>query len=125
MRISNLLRLRRLCPILLELAGLAAAAPGAGAQAPATSCHRQHRRRQRLALPDRSQRILKLLGSTTLSGGETLGSVDARLSPDGATLSVADSKAAAVSALAASAGGLSELGCSPTRCPRRSAKLST
>jgi 6-phosphogluconolactonase (cycloisomerase 2 family) len=61
--------------------------------------------------------VLKLLGSTTLKGGETLGSVDARLSPDGATLFVVDSKAAAVSALAVSRGDLTELGSSPTLLP--------
>jgi 6-phosphogluconolactonase (cycloisomerase 2 family) len=61
--------------------------------------------------------VLKLLGSTTLKGGETLGSVDARLSPDGATLFVVDSKAAALSALAVNGGELSELGSSPTLLP--------
>jgi 6-phosphogluconolactonase (cycloisomerase 2 family) len=61
--------------------------------------------------------VLTLLGSTTLKGGETLGSVDARLSPDGGTLYVVDSKAAAVSALVVSGGDLSELASSPTLLP--------
>ena len=60
---------------------------------------------------------LTLLGSTELNGGSSLGSVDARLSPDGGTLFVVDSKTGAVSALEVNGGELTEYGSSPTSLP--------
>ena len=60
---------------------------------------------------------LTLLGSTELNGGSTLGSVDARLSPDGGTLFVVDSKTGVVSALKVNGGELTEYGSSPTSLP--------
>jgi len=60
---------------------------------------------------------LKLLGSTTLSGGANLGAVDIRLSPDGETLFVVDSKVPAVSALRVDGGQTTELASSPTSLP--------
>ena len=60
---------------------------------------------------------LKLIGSTLIStGGGGIGAVDLRLSPDGATLFVVDSKIPAVSSFAVDGGNLTELG-SPTPLP--------
>jgi 6-phosphogluconolactonase len=60
---------------------------------------------------------LKLIGSTLIStGGAGIGAVDLRLSPDGATLFVVDSKIPAVSSFAVDGGNLTELG-SPTPLP--------
>jgi hypothetical protein len=60
---------------------------------------------------------LRLLGSTPFHGPSTLGSEDARLSPDGSTLWVVDSKGDAVSGFRVNGGRLSELASSPTSLP--------
>jgi 6-phosphogluconolactonase len=60
---------------------------------------------------------LRLLGSTPFHGPSTLGSEDARLSPDGSTLWVVDSKGDAVSGFRVNGGQLSELVSSPTSLP--------
>jgi 6-phosphogluconolactonase len=60
---------------------------------------------------------LRLLGSTPFHGPSTLGSEDARLSPDGSTLWVVDSKGDAVSGFRVNGGQLSELASSPTSLP--------
>jgi 6-phosphogluconolactonase (cycloisomerase 2 family) len=60
---------------------------------------------------------LTLLGSTRMNGGATLGSFDARLSPDGRNLYVVDSAARAVSSFAVQGGELTELPGSPTPLP--------
>ena len=60
---------------------------------------------------------LTLIGSTPVgSGGPGIGAVDARLSPDGETLFVNDSKVPAISAFAVDDGDLTALG-SPTPLP--------
>ncbi len=65
----------------------------------------------------REDGALQLIGSTLIStGGAGIGPVDLRLSPDGATLFVDDSKIPAVSAFAVDGGHLTELG-SPTPLP--------
>ena len=60
---------------------------------------------------------LTLLGSTPVKASGGVGAVDARLSPDGHTLYVDESKAGAVGALAVSGGNLTELSSSPTSLP--------
>jgi len=60
---------------------------------------------------------LTLLGSTPVRASGGVGAVDARLSPDGHTLYVDESKAGAVGAFAVSGGNLTELSSSPTSLP--------
>jgi 6-phosphogluconolactonase len=60
---------------------------------------------------------LSLLGSTALKNATGLRPFDARLDPHGSYLYVVDGGAAAVSALAVSGGGLSELSASPFALP--------
>ncbi len=60
---------------------------------------------------------LTLLGSTTVGGTGGVGAVDARLSPDGATLYVDESKTGAVGAFAVNGGTLTELATSPVSLP--------
>ena len=60
---------------------------------------------------------LTLLGSTPVKASGGVGAVDARLSPDGHTLYVDESKAGAVGAFAVSGGNLTELSSSPTSLP--------
>jgi 6-phosphogluconolactonase (cycloisomerase 2 family) len=60
---------------------------------------------------------LTLLGSTPVKASGGAGAVDARLSPDGHTLYVDESKAGAVGAFAVSGGNLTELSSSPTSLP--------
>jgi hypothetical protein len=60
---------------------------------------------------------LSLLGNTPVSSGGGVGAVDARLSPDGTTLFVDESKAGAVAAFGVSGGNLTELSTSPTALP--------
>jgi 6-phosphogluconolactonase len=60
---------------------------------------------------------LRLLGSTPVKGGGSDGSQDARLSPDGRTLWVVDTKSDALSAFAVDRGNLVELASSPTSLP--------
>jgi len=64
---------------------------------------------------------LTLLGSTAFNDGAGLGPVDARLSPDGATLFVVDGGGHAVSTFAVHGGNLTELPTSPTALPAGSA----
>ena len=58
---------------------------------------------------------LTLLGTTDFNNG--LGAVDARLSPDGSTLSVTGGSSHVVSTFAVDGGNLTELGSSPTALP--------
>lgn len=58
---------------------------------------------------------LALLGTTEFTNG--LGAVDARLSPDGRTLSVAGGRGLVVSTFAVHGGDLTELPSSPTPLP--------
>ena len=60
---------------------------------------------------------LTLLGSTAVKASGGVGAVDARLSPDGRTLYVDESKIGAVGAFAVSGGNLTELPSSPTSLP--------
>jgi len=60
--------------------------------------------------------VLTLLGSTPV-GAAGVGAVDARLSPDGHTLFVDESKIGAVGAFAVTGGNLTELVSSPTSLP--------
>src|SRR5215470_2150209 len=60
---------------------------------------------------------LILLGSTAVKASGGVGAVDARLSPDGRTLYVDESKIGAVGALAVHGGGLTELASSPVSLP--------
>lgn len=60
---------------------------------------------------------LTLLGSTAFKNPAGLGPVDARLSPDGATLWVVDGGTSQVSAFSVSGGTLTELPSSPTALP--------
>ena len=60
---------------------------------------------------------LTLLGSTAVSATGGVGAVDARLSPDGRTLYVDESRAGAVGAFAVSGGNLTELPSSPASLP--------
>ena len=60
---------------------------------------------------------LTLLGSTPVKASGGVGAVDARLSPDGRTLYVDESKAGAVGAFAVNGGNLTELSGSPTSLP--------
>lgn len=60
---------------------------------------------------------LTLLGSTPVSATGGVGAVDARLSPDGRTLFVDESRIGAVGAFAVNRGNLTELGSSPTSLP--------
>jgi 6-phosphogluconolactonase len=60
---------------------------------------------------------LSLLGSTPFKAGTGLSPFDARLSPDGGTLWVVDSKSDTVSGFAVHAGDLTELASSPTALP--------
>jgi 6-phosphogluconolactonase (cycloisomerase 2 family) len=60
---------------------------------------------------------LTLLGSTPVKATGGVGAVDARLSPDGRTLYVDESKVGAVGAFAVSGGNLTELSSSPTSLP--------
>ena len=60
---------------------------------------------------------LTLLGSTPVSASGGVGAVDARLSPDGATLYVDESKVGKVRAFAVNGGDLTELTSSPTSLP--------
>ena len=60
---------------------------------------------------------LTLLGSTPVSSSGGVGAVDARLSPDGRTLYVDESKIGAVGAFAVQGGNLTELPSSPTSLP--------
>ena len=60
---------------------------------------------------------LALLGSTPVRSGGGVGAVDARLSPDGRTLYVDESKIGEVGAFAVHAGRLTELATSPTPLP--------
>ena len=60
---------------------------------------------------------LTLLGSTPVKASGGVGAVDARLSPDGHTLYVDESKAGAVGAFAVSGGNLTELSSSPISLP--------
>jgi 6-phosphogluconolactonase len=60
---------------------------------------------------------LTLLGSTPVSATGGVGAVDARLSPDGRTLYVDESRVGAVGAFAVNGGNLTELPSSPTLLP--------
>ena len=60
---------------------------------------------------------LTLLGSTTVRATGGVGAVDARLSPDGRTLYVDESRIGSVGAFSVNDGNLSELASSPPRCP--------
>ena len=60
---------------------------------------------------------LTLLGSTPVGATGGVGAVDARLSPDGHTLYVDESKIGAVGAFAVNGGNLTELASSPTSLP--------
>ncbi len=60
---------------------------------------------------------LTLLGSTAVKATGGVGAVDARLSPDGQTLYVDESKIGAVGAFAVNGGNLTELANSPTPLP--------
>jgi hypothetical protein len=60
---------------------------------------------------------LTLLGSTPVKATGGVGAVDARLSPDGQTLYVDESKIGAVGAFAVNGGNLTELANSPTSLP--------
>ncbi len=60
---------------------------------------------------------LTLLGSTAVSATGGVGAVDARLSPDGRTLFVNESRIGAVGAFAVDGGSLTELPGSPTSLP--------
>ena len=60
---------------------------------------------------------LSLLGSTPVGATSGVGAVDARLSPDGRTLYVDESKIGAVGAFAVYGGNLTELPGSPTLLP--------
>ena len=60
---------------------------------------------------------LTLLGSTPVGATGGVGAVDARLSPDGHTLYVDESKIGAVGAFAVTGGNLTELATSPTSLP--------
>ena len=64
---------------------------------------------------------LTLLGSTPFKNPTGLAPVDARLSPDGSTLSVVDSGTAQVSTFRVHGGALTELASSPTALPAGSA----
>lgn len=64
---------------------------------------------------------LTLLGSTPFKNPTGLAPVDARLSPDGSTLSVVDSGTAQVSTFRVHRGALTELASSPTALPAGSA----
>jgi len=64
---------------------------------------------------------LTLLGSTGFTGGKGGGAQDARLSPDGRTLWVVDTKAQAISGFSVDGGSLTELPSSPTALPADSA----
>jgi len=61
--------------------------------------------------------VLMLLGSTPVGATGGVGAVDARLSPDGGTLFVDESRAGAVAAFAVNGGTLTELASSPTLLP--------
>jgi 6-phosphogluconolactonase len=60
---------------------------------------------------------LTVLGSTAVRASGGVGAVDARLSPDGRTLYVDESKIGAVGAFAVHGGGLTELASSPVLLP--------
>lgn len=60
---------------------------------------------------------LTLLGTTAVSATGGVGAVDARLSPDGRTLYVDESRVGAVGAFAVEGGNLTELPSSPTSLP--------
>jgi 6-phosphogluconolactonase (cycloisomerase 2 family) len=60
---------------------------------------------------------LSLLGSTPVGATGGVGAVDARLSPDGRTLYVDESRTGAVGAFAVNGGNLTELSGSPTSLP--------
>ena len=60
---------------------------------------------------------LTLLGSTAVKASGAVGAVDARLSPDGRTLYVDESKTGTVGAFAVHGGGLTELASSPVSLP--------
>ena len=60
---------------------------------------------------------LTLLGSTAVKASGAVGAVDARLSPDGRTLYVDESKIGVVGAFAVHGGGLTELASSPVSLP--------
>jgi DNA-binding beta-propeller fold protein YncE len=60
---------------------------------------------------------LTLLGSTPVGATGGVGAVDARLSPDGRTLFVDESRIGAVSAFGVNGGNLTELPGSPTSLP--------
>ena len=60
---------------------------------------------------------LTLLGSTPVGATGGVGAVDARLSPDGRTLFVDESRIGAVGAFAVNGGNLTELASSPTSLP--------
>jgi len=60
---------------------------------------------------------LTLLGSTPVGATGGVGAVDARLSPDGRTLYVDESKIGAVGAFAVTGGNLTELATSPFTLP--------
>jgi 6-phosphogluconolactonase len=60
---------------------------------------------------------LRLLGSTPVGATGGAGAVDARLSPDGGTLFVDESKAGAVAVFAVNGGTLTELASSPASLP--------
>jgi 6-phosphogluconolactonase (cycloisomerase 2 family) len=60
---------------------------------------------------------LTLLGNTPLRATGAVGAVDARLSPDGGTLFVDESRAGAVATFAVNGGDLTELPSSPTSLP--------
>jgi hypothetical protein len=60
---------------------------------------------------------LTLLGSTPVNATGGVGAVDARLSPDGRTLYVDESRIGAVGAFAVTGGNLTELPGSPISLP--------
>jgi DNA-binding beta-propeller fold protein YncE len=60
---------------------------------------------------------LTLLGSTPVGVSGGVGAVDARLSPDGRTLFVDESRIGAVGAFAVNGGDLTELASSPASLP--------
>jgi 6-phosphogluconolactonase (cycloisomerase 2 family) len=60
---------------------------------------------------------LTLLGSTPVKASGGVGAVDARLSPDGRTLYVDESKAGAVGVFTVNGGSLTELASSPATLP--------
>ena len=68
----------------------------------------QHRLGKHLAVRDRVDGKLTLLGSTPIANQSGVGAVDARLSPDGQTLYVNESRIAAIGEFDVDGGQLTE-----------------